>query len=74
MPIEGMMNSQTYLPIIKRRITSELANRHSQAIFQHDSAPCRKAKIVTQNFKKMKLEILEWHDNSPDLNTIELQL
>ena len=37
-PIEGIVNSKTYLPILKRRVFRELANLHPQAIFQHDSA------------------------------------
>ena len=32
-PIEGMMNIKTYLPIIERRFPRKLANLHPQAIF-----------------------------------------
>ena len=71
MSIEGMMNSKTYLPIIERRVSRELANLHPQAIFQQDSAPCLKAKIITNCFKNMKMQVLEWPGNSSDLNPIE---
>ena len=70
-PIEEMINNRTYFPIIEKRISTELANLHPQAIFQQDSAPCHKAKIITNCFKKIKMEVLEWYSNSPDLNPIE---
>ena len=70
-PVEGMMNSKTYLTIIESRVSRELASLHPQAVFQQDSAPCHKAKIITNCFKKLKMEVLEWPGNSPDLNPIE---
>ena len=65
------MNSKVYLPIIERRVSKELADLHPDAIFQQDSAPCHKAKIITNYFKKMKIKVLDWAGNSPDLNPIE---
>ena len=50
-PIDGMMNSQTNLPILDRRVTQELEKIGQNAIFQQDSAPCHKAKIVTKFFE-----------------------
>ena len=72
-PIEEMMNSRTYLPIIEKRVFRKLPNLHPQAIFQQDFASCHKAKIITNYFKKMKMEVLEWPGNFPDLNLIENQ-
>ena len=69
-PIEGMMN-RTYWPIIERRVSRELANFYPQSIFQQDSAPRHKAKIITNCFKKVKMEVLKWPGNSLDLNAIE---
>ena len=54
-PVEGMMNSKAYLPIIERKVSTELSKLHPQAIFQQDSAPCHKAKIITNCLKKMKI-------------------
>ena len=51
-PIEGMINSKAYLPIIERKVSTKLSKLHLQAIFQQDSAPCHKAKIITNCFKK----------------------
>ena len=70
-PVEGMMNSKAYLQIIKRKVCRELSDLHSRAIFQQDSAPCRKAKMTTNCFRKMKITVLDWPGNSPDLNPIE---
>ena len=71
MIIEEMMNSRTYLPIIERRAPRELANFHPQDICQQNSAPGLKAKIITNCFKKVEIEVLKWPGNSPDLNPIE---
>ena len=54
MPVEGMMNSKAYLPIIERNVSTELSKLHPQAIFQQDSAPGHKAKIITNCLKKNK--------------------
>ena len=65
------MNSKAYLQIIKRKVCRELSDFHPRAIFQQDSAPCHKAKMITNCFKKMKITVLDWPGNSPDLNPIE---
>ncbi|KAL1256382.1 hypothetical protein QQF64_011927, partial [Cirrhinus molitorella] len=42
-------------------------------LFQHDKAPCHKAKMVQGWFKEHnnEFEVLTWPSNSPDLNLIE---
>ena len=65
------MNSKAYLPIIERKVSTKLSKLHTQAIFQQDSAASHKAKIITNCFKKMKITVLDWPGNSPDLNPIE---
>ena len=40
-------------------------------MFQNDSAPCHKAKKVMDYKKKIKIMVLDWPDNSPDLHPIE---
>ena len=71
MPVEGMMNSKAYLPNIERKVCTDLSKLHPQAIFQQDSAPCHKAKIITNCLKKIKITVLDWLGNSPDLNPIK---
>ena len=70
-PVEGMMNRKAYLQIIERKVCRELSDLHPRAIFLQDSAPFRKTKMITNCFKKMKITILHWPGNSPDLNPIE---
>ena len=70
-PVEGMMNSKAYLQIIERKVCRELSDLHLRAIFQQASAPCHKAKMITNCLKKMKITVLDWPGNSPDLNPIE---
>ena len=64
------MNSKAYLQIIQRKVCRELSGLHPRAIFQQDSAPCHKAKMNTNCFKKIKITALDWPGNSPDLNPI----
>ena len=70
-PVEGMMNSKAYLQIIEKKVCRELSDFHSRAIFQQESASCHKAKMITNCFKKIKITVLDWPGNSPDLNPIE---
>ena len=37
----------------------------------HDSAPCHKARVVTQFLETNQINVLPWPGNSPDLNPIE---
>ena len=42
-----------------------------EQMFQHDNAPCHKAKSVTEWFEQNNIKILQWPARSPDLNPIE---
>jgi hypothetical protein len=43
-----------------------------QYLFQHDGAPCHKAKLITKWLEEQNIDILgPWTRNSPDLNPIE---
>ena len=66
-----MMNSHSYLPILDRRVTQELEKIGPNAILQHVSAPCHKAKIVTKFFEENQIELLAWPGKALDLNPIE---
>ena len=36
-----------------------------------DGAPCHRSKVVLEYLWKSKVEVLDWPENSPDLNPIE---
>jgi transposase len=40
-------------------------------LYEHDIAPCRKAKSVRERFVYNKVPEVEWPTQSPDLNPIE---
>ena len=69
--VEGMINTKAYLKIIERKVCKKFSALQPRAIFQQDSAPCHKAKMITNCFKKMKITVLDWPGNSPDLNPIK---
>ena len=70
-PVECMINSKAYLQIIERKVCRELSDIHPHAILQQDFAPCHKTKMTTNCFKKMKITVLDWPGNLPDLNPIK---
>jgi len=64
-PIFGCLEEKSH-PI-------ELMNKFSDktGIFQHDSAPCHKSRVVTKYLEENNVKVLDWPGNSPDLNPIE---
>ena len=73
LPIEGMMNAEKCIKVVEKKVAANLANAvpDGSGVYQHDSAPCHKAKKVMDYMKKMKITVLDWPGNSPDLNPIE---
>ena len=37
----------------------------------HDGAPCHRLKVVSECFRKGKVEVFDWLENSPDLDPIK---
>ena len=64
------MNVQRYTSLLKNKLELHMTV-HNCRVFMQDSAPCHRAKIVTQFLKSKKIQILHWSGNSPDLNPIE---
>ena len=57
---------EQFLPIIQEQFGDK------QCLFQHDGAPCHKAKVITKWLGEQNIDILgPWPGNSPDLNPIE---
>ena len=46
-------------------------NVHNCNIFMQDGAPCHRSKIVSEFLKEKKIKVLDWPNNSLDLNPIE---
>ena len=72
--VEGMMDKNQYLHVMRTRMLPQLSEWFSSTadcIFMHDSAPCHKAKVVSQFLESNQVNVLPWPGNSPDLNPIE---
>ena len=67
-PVSGYMNKVKYMETLERNLVPIIAEN---SIFQDDSAPCHRAKVVDQWFQEKAIARLEWPGNSPDLNPIE---
>ena len=71
LPKGQTMNATTYLEMLEEKLTVWM-NILQTTIFQHDGAPCHRAKRVTQWIEAQSFEILSpWPGSSPDLNPIE---
>jgi len=71
-PIEGTVNAETYLEILKEGIPQTIRKLNLRSlVFQDDNAPCHRAKIVERYKDQQGINCLPWPANSPDLNPIE---
>ena len=69
--VEGTMNSAKYIEMMSDHRLPLLQDRFPEgdAVFMHDGAP-HTAKMSVK-FLGAGMEVLDWPDNSPDLNPIE---
>ena len=74
-PINHHLNATAYLSIVADHVHPFMATMYpsSNGYFQHDNAPCHKAKVVSNWFHEHDNEfnVLQWPSQSPDLNPIE---
>ena len=71
---DGRLNQYEYADILKETLLPnmpKLVPRRNAAIFQHDNAPCHRAKSIQTLFAEKKINAMVWPANSPDLNPIE---
>ena len=70
--VEGNVNAEMYLNILKRSVKQQGSQLiGTNYIFQHDNAPIHTAKIIKKYLKEVKINVLEWPPQSPDLSPIE---
>ena len=70
LPIGQTINGTCYTSALDAHLLAFM-NIHECTTFQQDSAPCHKSKAVMQWFQTKDVNVLNWPENSPDLNLIK---
>ena len=67
------MNSTKYSEVLKNQLISSVKRlpKGKKYTYQCDLAPWHTSNLVKEQIRKLKINILEWPPNSPDLNVIE---
>ena len=71
---EGTMRQDQYLKVLRIHMLPSVRTLYGEehsCIFQHDNAPCHKARRVTAFLGRSGVEVMHWPAQSPDLNPIE---
>ena len=73
---EGTMNGTLYCDVLQQELTQSIGKLPNKSVctFQQDLAPWHTSKLVQEKMAKLKLNVLEWPEKSPDLNPIEMLL
>jgi transposase len=69
--LEGTMNAEKYIELLKDTIIPELAAAGRPMTFMQDNAPCHTANVVKAFMEENGIETLKWPPQSPDMNPIE---
>lgn len=64
------INATAYLEMLKNKLKLFMSLGNCTT-FQHDGAPCHRARIVSNWLTSNNIATLDWPGNSPDLNPIE---
>ena len=61
-PIEGMMNTDKYIDVLKRRAFPDLKRAFpgENGIFQQDLAPCHSSRKTVKFFQENQVSVLDW--------------
>ena len=71
LPPQTTMKAKNYLEMLKEKLPPWMELRGT-SIFQHDGAPCHRAKLVKTWLERQAFsELPNWPGSSPDLNVIE---
>jgi hypothetical protein len=71
--LHGNINTEGYKDILSHCILSTVEDQLSDddCQYQHDSAPCHKARSVREWFVDNKVPEMDWPAQSPDMNSVE---
>ena len=64
------INGLIYVQLLQKKLNIHMV-LHNNSIFMHNEAPCHRSKVVLEYYRKIKVEVLDWSGNNPDLNLIE---
>ena len=64
------MNGSKYVELLNEKLVIHMEIL-SCTIFVHDGAPYHKSGLVQQFFDSQHIKVLDWPENSPDLNPHE---
>lgn len=70
LPKNTTIKATNYLRVLQQHLLLSM-QRLGCSHFQHDGAPCHKAKVVSNWLVSEGVEVLPWPAQSPDLNPIE---
>ena len=74
LPKNMAMNKEWYQKVLQEHLLPTIQEHFGEdtCIFQHDGAPCHKAKAIAKWLNDKNIQVLgPWPGNSPDLNLIE---
>lgn len=71
--ISGTMNATKYMATLNEHLIPLFNSWYpsGSGMFQHDNAPCHKARSVKAMLENAGVEVMSWPPYSPDLNPIE---
>ncbi|GFU39504.1 uncharacterized protein TNCV_5087381 [Trichonephila clavipes] len=72
--VKGMMRQDQYKDVLQNRLIPQLEERFPNGesyILVQDGAPCYKARSIKDFLVEQNILLLNWPDNSPDMNPIE---
>ena len=70
LPPGTTMNEPKYVQMLSEKLKLHLQVYNCQT-FMQDGAPCHRSKVAKNFLDSNNIDLLDWPENSPDLNPIE---